>query len=73
MDTNELMPNWLNFVKGVVDSEDLPLDINPAALQQNKILRVIRKDLVKKCLEMLSEIAGHKDDYKNLRAVLGNV
>lgn len=63
-DCEELIPEYLGFMRGVIDSDDLPLNISRESLQQNKILKAIKKSVTKKCMELFAQIAENAEDFK---------
>ena len=58
----ELMPEWLGFVSGIIDSNDLPLNVSREILQENKVTRMIKKNVVKKCIEMFTEMSNDSSE-----------
>lgn len=71
-DCEELLPKWLRFVRGVIDSEDLPLNVSRELLQDSRIVKTIRKQVVRRCLDMIEELAA-TDDYATFWSAYGAV
>lgn len=72
--SDELVPEWLRFLKGVIDSDDLPLNVSRELLQDSRQMRAIRKQIVKKSLEMLEDLAENRpDDYVTFWKAFGRV
>tara|TARA_A100001037_G_C15148773_1_gene637831 strand:+ start:74 stop:1939 length:1866 start_codon:yes stop_codon:yes gene_type:complete len=72
-DDKELLPLWLRFVKGIIDSSDLPLNVSREILQQNRIMAKIRSNSVKKILDKLNVIAKKKDKYEQFYDQFGRL
>ena len=63
-EVDELIPEWLRFIKGIIDSEDLPLNISRESLQQNRMVRLIRKSVIKKSLELIETVSQNEENFK---------
>ena len=72
-DDKELLPSWLRFVKGIIDSSDLPLNVSREILQQNRIMAKIRSNSVKKVLDKLKTIAKNKNKYSEFYNEFGRL
>jgi HSP90 family molecular chaperone len=68
---DDIVPKYLNFVRGVIDSDDLPLNVNRESLQQNKILKTISKKVTKKIIDMIAELSKNETSYKDFWKIYG--
>lgn len=71
-DSFDLLPRYLGFIRGVVDSDDLPLNVNRETLQESKILQVIKKKVVRKAIDMIKHFADENDEIKEEIDEAGN-
>tara|TARA_Y100001970_G_scaffold150480_1_gene184491 strand:- start:1794 stop:3659 length:1866 start_codon:yes stop_codon:yes gene_type:complete len=72
-DDKELLPTWLRFIKGVIDSSDLPLNVSREILQQNRVMNKIKSNAVKKILDKLNTLAKNKDKYIEFYSEFGRL
>lgn len=72
-DAQMFLPNYLRFIRGVVDSDDLPLNVSREILQENRVVTTIRKNATKRVLDMLGELSQDEEKYQKFWASFGTI